>query len=370
MGEKISHDDDIVHMVKLSVSGHPREVVALAKRIARRKRRDDPDRADTMLAQIVAAAEPLNEGGRGLRRSTQRKLPDSLPPALAQVEVDTELTIVLPDSLREQLDQVLLEWRNRDVLQADGLTATRTLVFEGPPGVGKTLSAQWLARELERPLYVLDLATVVGSRLGDTGARLQGALAFARQNACVLLLDEFDAIASRRSAEGDVGEMRRVVTVLLQEIDRWQGLSPLIAATNHPELIDPAIWRRFEERFEFPLSDMCRASAAVRAALGEHCVDERYITFLGALYSERPYSDIAMLASRARKRALLKGISLPSAIDDLVAAPTRELGKASRQHIARSMLEIGFSQRKVREVTGFARDTLRKLTPKETSSHG
>ena len=156
----------------------------------------------------------------------------------------------------------------------------------------------------------------------------------------------------------------------MQEIDRWEGESPLIAATNHPELIDPAVWRRFDERLEFPVSDESTARAAVRSALGDHLADERYIELLGSLYADRPFSDITSMASRARKRALPKGLPLTRVIDGMLSSPSASLDRAARRRIARSMLELGFSQRKVREVTGFARDTLRKLPTNETTAHG
>jgi SpoVK/Ycf46/Vps4 family AAA+-type ATPase len=127
-----------------------------------------------------------------------------------------------------------------------GLSPRSSLFFVGPPGVGKTSSAAWLARQLGVPLYQVEIPALISSYLGKTGRNLREIFDFARGQRVVLLMDEFDAIAKRRDDQGDMGEMRRIVSVLLKEIEEWPGPSVLVAATNHPELIDPAVFRRFQ----------------------------------------------------------------------------------------------------------------------------
>ncbi|KOO11114.1 AAA family ATPase, partial [Vibrio xuii] len=144
----------------------------------------------------------------------------------------------------EAFVQVLLEREYNDALLSEGLQPTKSIIFQGPPGVGKTLSARWLANQLDLPLLTLDLATVMSSFLGKTGSNVRAVLEHAMSFPCVLLLDEFDAIAKRRDDDRELGELKRLVTVLLQTIDEWPATSLLIAATNHGELLDPAIWRR------------------------------------------------------------------------------------------------------------------------------
>ena len=137
----------------------------------------------------------------------------------------------------------------------------------GPPGVGKTLTARWLAAQLKVPLYVLDLTAVMSSLLGKSG-NLRAAIDFAKREPCVLLLDEIDAIAKRRSDDSDVGELKRLVTVILQEVDEWPASSVLLAATNHPELIDPALWRRFDLVVQFKTPDEQAVKEAIKRFLG------------------------------------------------------------------------------------------------------
>jgi SpoVK/Ycf46/Vps4 family AAA+-type ATPase len=117
------------------------------------------------------------------------------------------------------LDQILSERRREEELFKQGLSPTRSIIFTGPPGVGKTLAARWVARELQRPLLTLDLSAVMSSFLGRTGANVRHVLDYAKTVNGVLLLDELDSIAKRRDDATDVRELKLLVTVLLQEID-------------------------------------------------------------------------------------------------------------------------------------------------------
>jgi len=123
---------------------------------------------------------------------------------------------------------------------------TRTLLLTGAPGVGKTMTARYLAGALGLPLLSVDLAALISSYLGRTGQNLRRALDHARTHPSVLLLDEFDALGKRRDDPSDVGELKRIVNVLLGELERWPSHSLFVAATNHPELLDRAVWRRFD----------------------------------------------------------------------------------------------------------------------------
>ena len=195
-----------------------------------------------------------------LRRAARAPLPVADDSRLALVRVEDPPILddspILPDGTRRKLQQLLDERHRSAELVDAGLAPTRTALLVGPPGVGKTMAARWLAASLGLPLLILDLSAVMSSLLGRTGTNLRHVLDYAKGQDCVLLLDELDSIGKRRDDDADIGELKRLVNVLLQQIDDWPALAALLlGATNHPQLLDPAIWRRFESTIEFPLPD-------------------------------------------------------------------------------------------------------------------
>jgi SpoVK/Ycf46/Vps4 family AAA+-type ATPase len=245
MEPRARHELVLLLRDSLRIGGAPIEM--RVRRLASLLRGSEPE--------LVDAVMPLLTPVRALR--------DSVVGSPSPVDTDSRLSLlkrqddvhlesppVYPKEVATALGRLLAEQRASDRLFAAGLQPIRSLLLSGKPGVGKTMTAAWLAQELQLPLLTLDLASVMSSYLGKTGANVRAVLDHAQQSPCVLLLDEFDAIAKRRDDDRDVGELKRLVTVLLQAVDEWQPTSVLVAATNHGELLDPAIWRRFDLTIE------------------------------------------------------------------------------------------------------------------------
>ena len=142
---------------------------------------------------------------------------------------------------------ILREYNRGEILKTLGLRASDRLLFCGPPGCGKTLTAEVIAGELGRPLAIVRTDSVVSSFLGQTAANLRKVFDFVSASPLVVLFDEFDALGKEREDASEHGELRRVVNAVLQMLDAYDGRSLVIAATNHEQLLDSAIWRRFEE---------------------------------------------------------------------------------------------------------------------------
>lgn len=153
---------------------------------------------------------------------------------------------VYSPSVLEAVDGLLSEWTNEAALQAVDVSPTRSLLIYGPPGSGKTLTAHHIAGRLGLPLITARIDGLISSFLGTTARNIANLFDFANRYACILLLDEFDALAKVRDDPQEVGEIKRVVNTLLQNLDLRRGVGITIAITNHDRLLDPAVWRRFE----------------------------------------------------------------------------------------------------------------------------
>jgi SpoVK/Ycf46/Vps4 family AAA+-type ATPase len=153
--------------------------------------------------------------------------------------------VALPDTTRETLRQIIDEQKKTEDLLSRGVTPTNRILFCGPPGCGKTLTANALAGEIGIPVAYVKLDGLVSSYLGQTGTNIRKVFEFARNKRIMLFLDEFDAIAKKRDDAHELGELKRVVTTLLQNMDAMPASVFFVAATNHHHLLDPAIWRRF-----------------------------------------------------------------------------------------------------------------------------
>lgn len=162
--------------------------------------------------------------------------------------------LVLEKPTTDLLLRVMREFREWDVLEANGLRPSHKLLFCGPPGCGKTVTAEAISTELGLPLAYVRFDSVVSSLLGETAANLRKVFEYISQDTWVVLFDEFDAIGRSRDDATEHGEIKRVVNSFLQMLDNFQGRSLIIAATNFEQVLDPALWRRFDEivRFERP----------------------------------------------------------------------------------------------------------------------
>ena len=162
-------------------------------------------------------------------------------------------SLVLPGTIRDQIKEVVEEQHRAELLHAHNLHARNRLLFAGPPGNGKTTLAEALAFELMVPLLVVRYESLVGSFLGETSSRLKHVMTYAKTQRCVLFFDEFETLGKERGDTHETGEIKRVVSSLLLQIDDLPDYVVVVAASNHPELLDRAVWRRFQVRVSLPM---------------------------------------------------------------------------------------------------------------------
>jgi len=161
--------------------------------------------------------------------------------------------LVLPSEVESQVRDLIDEQQQADLLRANSLDPRHRIMLAGPPGNGKTTLAEAIACTLGVPFLTIRYDAVIDSYLGETAARLKRVFDFARSTPCVLFLDEFDALGKERGDVHETGEIKRVVSSLLLQMDDLPSYTVIVCASNHPELLDRAVWRRFQLRLELPM---------------------------------------------------------------------------------------------------------------------
>lgn len=163
--------------------------------------------------------------------------------------------IILTDSLKSKLERIILEYRHIDRIGQHGLFPKKKLILIGPPGTGKTMTASVLAGELGLPLFQVRLDGLISRYMGETASKLRLIFNSIENTFGVFFFDEFDAIGAERGLSNDVGEARRILNSFLQMIEEIQSNSLILAATNHPKILDPALYRRFDDVLMYELPD-------------------------------------------------------------------------------------------------------------------
>ena len=227
------------------------------------ERRGDKDRFRTLVEAIIAeerskqhhlVADRLSKiitavGSSDLlaRDEASSRVSDLLLDLVPKRRIES---LQLKPPIRRAVDELIEEHKRADLLRSYGLEPRNRVLLDGPPGNGKTTLAEAIACETMLPFYVVRYEGVVASFLGETASRLDAIFDFARTRRCVLFLDEFDSIAKERSDIHETGEIKRVVSTLLLQIDRLPAHVVVVCSTNHSELLDRAAWRRFQLRLE------------------------------------------------------------------------------------------------------------------------
>lgn len=215
--------------------------------------------------------------------------------------------VMLTPEVGRTVDRFLEDARNIDLLSEKGVATRLGLLLFGPPGTGKTLLAGHIAAQLDRPIYLVRLDSMISSRLGETAKNIRGVFEFVPQKKAVLFLDEMDAIAKLRDDRHELGELKRVVNTVLQGLDSLSDDVVVIGATNHPHLLDPAIWRRFPYKAELGQPDKDVRAAMWRHFLSEESTSDRDAHLLSAMSEELSGADIENIALAVRRRAILDG---------------------------------------------------------------
>ena len=278
----MARSDLLIKLVRASVAGDQSAVRAAVETIIG----EEKHKQHTVLADRLTRAMQTNGNGINKRLSSSVS-----KPAHQGRELIAEITprrslcdMVLSKTCRRAVDQLVEEQQRSSLLRAHGLDPRHRLLLAGPPGNGKTSLAEAIAESLAVPFFVVRYEAMIGSYLGETAGRLGRVFDYVRTTPCVLFFDEFDAVGKERGDIHETGEIKRVVTSLLLNIDELPSYALIIAATNHSELLDRAVWRRFQLRLSLP-------------APGEQELTKYFNRFL-ASFDRRPGISAHTLAKR------------------------------------------------------------------------
>ena len=213
--------------------------------------------------------------------------------------------MVLGEDLGDQIRRVIREQRHAGRILERGLAPRRKLLLTGPPGTGKTLTASVLAGELGLPLLQVRLDGLITKYMGETAAKLRQIFEATGRTRGVYFFDEFDAIGSQRGIANDVGEIRRVLNSFLQMIEQDRSHSLVMAATNHPGILDPALFRRFDDILHYELPDTSQIAKVLRARLASETEKGIGWQSLAGLAAGLSYAEVVRAADEVLKDALI-----------------------------------------------------------------
>lgn len=215
--------------------------------------------------------------------------------------------MVLDEVLSGQLKRIIREQRHASHILAHGLSPRRKLLLMGPPGTGKTMTASVLAGELGLPLFQVRLDGLITKYMGETAAKLRQVFDATNRTRGVYFFDEFDAIGSQRGLANDVGEIRRILNSFLQMIEQDESHSLIVAATNHPEILDQALFRRFDDVLHYELPDEGHVASVLKSRLGRTTTKGVSWKRLAIGAVGLSYAEVARASDETLKAALIEG---------------------------------------------------------------
>lgn len=304
----MANAEQIKALIRSHADGDDTRFYALATQVAAQAARSGHSRFARELRKLIESAREKSEQsaqkGRVLHIAQPR---GELAGILSVRSPSARLAdMALSVDVREKLERVTSEQLSRGRLREHGLAPIRRLLLVGPPGTGKTLTASTLAGELSVPLFTIQLDGLITRYLGETAAKLRLLFDAIQETRGVYLFDEFDALGSQRAASNDVGEIRRVLNSFLQFLEEDHSDSILVAATNHPGLLDSALFRRFDLFIEYGNPSKSVIMGMMKARLASfNCT--RLDTEAAADAAEGlSHAEIARACEQAAKNAILR----------------------------------------------------------------
>lgn len=363
---RLPMNTEILRIIEGGLTNDKRKVVSYSNRLADRLSQE----GDTVLASCIRKKIEDTNLRSGVVADALRNAPLDLDSRLQIVEVippaGTINNIVLDPLAQSQIEEFVNIVLNSSKLEVQGLDIPKTLILYGQPGCGKTSIAHYISYLTGLPLVLARLDSLVSSLLGSTAKNIRKIFDYVRDFPSILFLDEFDAIAKARDDQKEIGELKRVINSLLQNMDSMPKYCVLIAATNHPELLDKAVWRRFLQKVEIGMPKDNALADLIRLFCGEG--QEKIANLilntkgLMTIFEGMSPSDMKNLFDRAKVKGILAGQEDLSISHLLFSAYELQNGEKSEDGYIIYLKSKGLTQRTINELTGVSLRKIKSLT--------
>ncbi len=302
--------DQLKSLLKSHMDGDEEQFFSVAMQVAAHEAKLGHGILATELRALIDAAKarrglPPRDGDKTIPISRPRgELAGLLTVSYPKTRI---ADMVLDDTLSAQLARIVREQRLASNILANGLKPRRKLLLMGPPGTGKTMTASVLAGELGLPLFQVRLDGLITKFMGETASKLRQVFEATDRTRGVYFFDEFDAIGSERGLANDVGEIRRILNSFLQMIEQDESHSLIVAATNHPEILDHALFRRFDDVLHYELPDEEHIAMVLKSRLERKTAKGMSWKTLASGARGLSYAEVARATDETLKEALIEG---------------------------------------------------------------
>ncbi|MBL0102420.1 MAG: ATP-binding protein [Bacteroidetes bacterium] len=346
---------EIIKIIEGGLKKDPSKVILYAKKLAEKLMADGNEQLakgiNSLLSNKAVSTVTMEQllTTAPVDQETRMSIVDVFNPALVDVH------LVLPESIEKKVNEFIKVIQHRDKIKEMGLTAQNTLLLYGAPGVGKTTIAKYISLKTGLPLVIARMDSLISSLLGNTSKNIRKIFEYADSKPCILFLDEFDAIAKARDDQHEMGELKRVINSLLQNIDLFTQNNVMIAATNHPELLDKAIWRRFNSVMEIGQPNVEGIEKLVEMYLGKfnenmHEEKKKYDRVIHQFAKKTP-SDIRTIIQNVITQAVIEGRKNVTAEDLLIENFEFDThGKYNSEDLIKYLSENGISRQQISEL--------------------
>lgn len=357
---------EILRIIEGGLANDKRKVVSYSIKLADRLLKE----GDTKLAICIRKKIEETNLHSGVVADALRIAPLDLDSRLQIVEVIPPAgnvnKIVLDSLTQSQIDEFVNIVQNSSRLEVQGIDIPKTLILYGQPGCGKTSIAHYISYLTGLPLVLARLDSLVSSLLGSTAKNIRKIFDYVKDFPSILFLDEFDAIAKARDDQKEIGELKRVINSLLQNMDTMPRHCVLIAATNHPELLDRAVWRRFLQKVEVGMPKENALEDLIRLFCGEgqDKIVNQILNTKGLItvFEGMSPSDLKNLFDRAKVKGILSGQKDISISHLLFSVFELQDGERTEDEYILYLKSKGLSQRTINELTGISLRKIKGLT--------